>query len=166
MSFPCPVCGRNFERKGRRLFCSNACKQRRYRRVGIRIPFKRRPKYPGASSGDCVPSTIAYVSGRSFAAIKEWLVKLARKKCVRWREGSGFPGSVYEPVLTQLGWKRVPLPSTGLLHDCAFKSFPRVIVVINHHMFAVIDGAAVDSWNAQKKYLKRLKAVYVESKYA
>lgn len=159
MSMKCPVCGEYFDRVGRRVFCSNACKQRAYRRVGVRLPWKRRPTDPAASKTDCVPSSISFATGKSFIAIKEWLDNVRKGKGQgRFRNGYNF--KTFAVILEALGFAKMDGYKRTLLHTECGLSDGLYIVFTRSHMFVVLDGVIHDSWNSQKKYLKALRGVY------
>jgi len=155
----CRVCGVEFEQVGRRRYCSDACKQRAYRKVGKRLHFIKIPIPKDAEKNDCVPISIAYATGKSFGVIKSWLVTYAREKRHNWRK-NGFARKTYGPIISQLGFVSVPIDRWTLLSNCEITRDGVYLVAIKHHMFVVKDMCAHDTWDAQRKYLKRLTGLW------
>lgn len=155
----CLTCDKEFGPVGRRKYCSNACKQRMYRGVGVRLKWIRRPVPKEANNNDCVPVTISFLVDKPFAAIKEWLVDVSKKVGCPYRE-KGFNQRAWSKVLEALGFVKVPGFKDSLLSNAVDLSDGLFTVTVRGHMFAVCDGKILDTYNPTRKYLKRIRSVY------
>lgn len=156
----CPVCSEPFIGSTRRVYCSDACKQRRYRGVGVQPPFAPLKKRAGDRRITCVPHAIATAAGLNPHEVYDLLEK-KRQELGVIRRGTGWHVSVYREVLFDLGFDQTIVPTGTLLDDKRYK-YGIWVLTISRHAFAFVRGTVHDLWDSRRKYLKRVRFAFVK----
>jgi hypothetical protein len=115
------------------------------------------------ASGDCVARAITIATGKPYAEVYEALKARHARYVKRLRPGSAAHGveerrrtkpvdngcgeKIYGPYLRSLGWQYTRLRARVYLRAGALPS-GRLIVLVNHHLVAVIDGAIHDTYDS------------------
>lgn len=109
---------------------------------------------------DCVTRAIAIATRQPYRTVYDDLNALAKKQRLRTRARSnarlGVHRKVYEPYLTELGWRYVPLAAIGQPSKLKLKvgdfTYGRVIASVRRHLCCIIDGTIHDTWNPADPY--------------
>jgi len=152
LTVSCTVCRKDFKPRGRRKYCSNACKQRAYRKVGVQMEVRIMKDPTPDGGGECVIDAIHHCTGANVAGLRDWLNQISRAKGIRRVANSGYSVRAFKVVLEAMHFVEVRKLAGELMHADLFDENGVYFVWVPRHALAVYDKVCYDCYNSPRRY--------------